>query len=130
MAEARGHNMKYLIFLLITPAFALADCPQYGLYAFALVGCPEYEFGVNTTIPLCKQEPWKHLSYYDYRCYEALPIDYSRTDWSAPTPYEQLWREPISGKTRTFPGTYEAADWNYRACRQTLGDLNNKKRRR
>lgn len=122
-------TMKYLLAALLFPAVALADCSTYGLYAFALYGCPEQTLGVDTTIPLCKQEQWKHLAYYDYRCYEALPIDYSRTDWDAPTPYETFWREAISGVTRKFRGSYEAADWNYRACRQTLG-MTTKKRKK
>ncbi len=103
-----------------------SNCQQYGLYAFALIGCPEQTLKVNVTIPLCEQEQWRHLSNYDYRCYKALPIDESRTDWLAPTPYQKQWVEPITGAVRTFAGSYSEADGYYRACRETLGTLKRK----
>lgn len=122
--------MKTLAALfLLLPSIAIADCSDYGLYAFALYGCPEQRLGVEVSVPLCQQDKWKHLAYYDYRCYEPVPLDYSRADWTAPTPYERLYREPISGKVRTFGGSYQEADWNYRACRQTLGEMKKGKKR-
>lgn len=123
--------MKKILFaLILIPSVAHASCENYGLYAFALSGCDESTWGVDTSTPLCQQPKWRHLAAYDYRCYEPVPIDWSRYDWDAPTPYDNLYKEPISGKLQNYRGTYEQADWNYRACRQTLGALRKNKNNR
>ena len=125
---------RALLFLLVlSPSVARADtCETLGLYAFALVGCPQAELGVDTRTPLCEQPQWRHLSHMDHRCYRPVPFDWSKpcTAWDCPPPYDRVYREPITAIERVEHGTREEVDWNYRACRQTLGKALQKLRRR
>lgn len=125
--------MKHIfcfLFLLFASSANAATCEDLGLYALTLYGCPYYNPQVITTIPLCQQEEWRHLSFLDDRCYQELLIDSNCTQWDCPAPYDKIMREPISGKNKTFRGSRELVDWNYRACRQGLADAMEKLRRK
>lgn len=112
-----------LLTILLIPTIANAtNCEEMGLYAFALVNCPQYDPKMDLTVPLCKQEKYKHLAFMDSRCYVEEKIDWSCMEWDCPAPYEHKMVEPISGKVKYKHGSWEEVDWNYRACRQTLGE--------
>lgn len=113
--------LKQIPLLLILPALALADCSDYDLYAFHLEGCPQAKLGVDTAIPLCQQEQWKHLAFMDPRCYEKVEPKAECTDWECPAPYDTVMREPISGRIKIFYGSRELVDWFYRAARAGYG---------
>lgn len=117
--------MRVLFFLAIifipTAAAAESACERFGLYAFHLGGCPQYELGVDTSIPLCQQETWKHLAFMDYRCYVPAPPAPSCYEWNCAVPYDEIFVEPISGRTMTRYGSAEDVDMHYRAARESLG---------
>lgn len=74
---------------------------------------------MDTSIPLCEQEKWKHLSNYDYRCYKLQAFK-ECAKWDCPVPYDKVFIEPITGATKVIPGSKEEIDYYYRLLRQQV----------
>lgn len=122
-----------MLLLLLMPNIGNAEqCEDIGLYAFISVGCPQQKLGVDIRIPLCQQPQWQHLSYMDYRCREkinpaTLPVCY---DWDCPVPYNDYYRDVITGDVKEVVGGDRVEVDNYfRACRQSLGQVNREVKR-
>lgn len=122
--------MKHIIAILLFALPAVAEeldpmsesCAAGGLYALFAVNCPQFSPTADLTLPLCEQPGLEKYSYLDFRCYEEVyRHDKECTAWDCPTPYDHLYVEPRSGRTKQIREDSTGIDAAYRSLRQEIG---------
>ena len=122
--------MKTLLIILLFASTALAQgtdyatesCANGGLYALFAVNCPQFSPWADLSVPLCEQPELEKYSYLDFRCYqEVYRYDKECTAWECVTPYDHLYVEPRSGRTKQIREDSAGIDAAYRSLRQEIG---------